>query len=79
MVKPRKKGRRPFFIKRKASSLLAGFIQGHAAFTGSHALGQHLCFGADEARNGFEKIEGVGQRRGVGQRADMIFGQQKTL
>ncbi len=57
---------------------MAGFIQGHAAFTGSHALGQHLRFGAGEPGSGVEKIEGVGQRRGVGQRADVIFGQQKT-
>jgi len=74
-----KKGHQALFLLAQNSSLLTGLIQRHAAFTGGHGLGQHLRFGAGEARNGFEKIGGVGQWRGVGPRADVIFGQQKTL
>ncbi len=73
ILKKEKMGSQALFFIPNNLGLCNGFIQRHTAFTGSHVLGQHLRFGAGEPGSGVEKIGGVGQR------ADVIFGQQKTL
>ena len=54
----------PFYLSAKTSSLRTGLIQRHTAFTGSHALGQHLGFVHDaRQRVVFHFFDEHGQHR----------------